>query len=146
MFLIRHAASPGAAERSVRLAVPARWPRRRALITPFEPGRNPDPGFGFLRMVWLCPAEPVSGVFGDSRRLFVDSELRQNRARTSARPPFMWERSKVHVTEETFPLCTNVTAGLLNNNPEFQTCSVVFFIGVLVEMGISGGSGRESRR
>lgn len=71
MFLIRHAASPGAAERSVRLAVPARW----ALITPFQPGRNPDPGFRFSPrgLALSCrTVEPVSGAFGDSRRLFVD--------------------------------------------------------------------------
>lgn len=79
MFLIRHAASPGAAERSVRLAVPARWPCRWAFITPFEPGRNLELGFCFLCMVWLCPAEPLSlsvVSFGASRRLLTANSVR----------------------------------------------------------------------
>lgn len=52
------------------------------------------------------------------RRLFVDSELCQNQARTLARPPFIWERSELHITEETFSLWTNVAVGLLKRESQ----------------------------
>lgn len=44
--------------------------------------QNLDLGGGF-HSVWLCPAEPLSlsvVFYGGSLRLFVDSELDQNRA------------------------------------------------------------------